>query len=192
VFISILYLPHHVSAQTGLTNNLAEDNNIIIGPTFKKSYVKFGINFIDNNASKTPFIYNDEFNRFKNAFTLGLSREVGEHAHLALTLNTNSLEVLGEDRLFFNTTVLYNYDILPFLFGRSNVFNLYLGAGTGFYTLQNEKGNMLVVYNGTLDIWFSKGLGLSLQHQGNVGVLNLENDRVNNFNQVIFGIKMKI
>ncbi|MHA7865487.1 hypothetical protein [Flagellimonas marinaquae] len=157
-----------------------------------KFALTFGVNYIDNNQTKNFAFFNDDLTRFKSAFTLGLTRELGKNSQIGLDLHTNNLEIGGKDNFFIQSTFMYNYNLAPLLFNSDKTFKTTIGAGTGFYSLQNQNDNLLLVVNLGLEVWFTKGLAILVQHRSNIGVLEPKQDVVNNFNQLVFGIKTRL
>ncbi|MHA7865488.1 hypothetical protein [Flagellimonas marinaquae] len=161
-------------------------------PHFKSFYVTLGINYIDTNTTNDISVYDDNFSSFKSAFALGVSKEVGQSSQIALDVLSNTLELLGDDRFLIQTSLLYNYDVVPFLFGKQKFFKLIAGSGIGYYHLEKEHGNMLISYNTGIEFHIAKGIGLMAQHRGNIGVFNKGENQVNNFNQMVFGIVARL
>lgn len=181
-----------IVAQSFEPNKMDVNGTISSRSAANKFSLTFGINYIDNNQTKNAAFFNDGLSRFKSAFTVGLTKEFGKNSQIGLDLHTNNIEIGGEDNFFIQSTFLYNYNLAPLLFNSEKTFKTTIGAGTGFYSLQNQNDNLLLVVNLGLEVWFTKGLAILVQHRSNVGVLEPKQDVVNNFNQLVIGIKTRL
>lgn len=150
-----------------------------------------GVNTIDNNQSGNVFPFDGGFSNFSTPFYTAVERSISKKASLVLNFASNKLKNKNNvSKHFWNTSLSFNYNIDALLFKKDTPLDVILGSGFGFYHTDNNE-NMLMLYRLNLTYWVTQGIGVTAQHQANLGYPK-NNDDVNNFHQLIFGVKFRL
>ena len=127
----------------------------------------FGLNAIDNsNGNVLPFD-NNQLN-FSTPFFLTAEQKIHKNWSLALTLSTNQLK-LGNPAVkefYFSADMFANLFVDDLIFRNENI-DLYVGLGSGIYTVQGDAAASFN-FNGGFRYWVSDKVAINLQAIGKI------------------------